>query len=64
MHGVERKQEVPKPDLILVATRVPLEVQEAFQRLAEGERRSMSGELRRMIEERLAAADEPDREAA
>jgi hypothetical protein len=61
---VERKQEVPKPDLILVATRVPLEVQEAFQRLAEGERRSMSGELRRMIEERLAAADEPDREAA
>ncbi len=64
MHGVERKQEVPKPDLILVATRVPPEVQEAFQRLAEGERRSMSGELRRMIEDRLAAADEPDREAA
>lgn len=41
-----------------VGARVPTELAEAFARLAESEYRSVSQELRRLMERRVAEADE------
>ena len=45
-------------DLKLVATRVTPEIQEGFRRLAEAQHRSVSAQLRRMIEEAVAVEPE------
>lgn len=57
MHAVKGKQPDIEPKMELVATRVSTEVRDGFKRLAAGQHRSVSGELRRMIEDRVAAAE-------
>ncbi len=59
------KKGIPKTsEAILVGTRVPTETKERFEEVARLNNRSISGELRVLIERRIADHDSTERAAA